>query len=64
MVLPAGARIVLLCLGSQSSVQSVSNNSVEGDDPYALCRELDEESDMTEKALPVEMAMGTLNSNT
>jgi hypothetical protein len=41
-----------------------SNNSVEGDDPYALCRELDEESDMTKKALPVEMAMGTLNSNT
>jgi hypothetical protein len=38
-------------LGGQLGVQLAPDHSVEGDDPLALCTELSEESDATEKAL-------------
>lgn len=45
------SRTVLSSLGGQLGVQPALDHSVEGDDPLALCTELSEESDATEKAL-------------
>lgn len=45
------SQTVLSSLGGQLGVQLAPDHSVEGDDPLALCTELSEESDATEKAL-------------
>lgn len=48
-------RLVLPRLDGQPSVQPALDNFYEGVDPQALCRELSEESDTTEKALRVNL---------